>query len=105
MFALNMKFEENFFKIFSQPKTFTIDAEELKNNFRKLQLKYHPDKFIGLSPQEYRLAVQFSSYLNNAYSVLINPIKRAEYLLEVNSIPFDKEKVTINDTNLSLIHI
>ena len=94
-----MKFDENYFKLFSQPQNFEINGEELKKNFRKLQLRYHPDKYIGSSPKEHRLAVQFSSYLNNAYATLINPIKRAEYLLEIKGISFDKENATIRDAD------
>ena len=94
-----MKFDENFFNLFSQSISFNVNSLEVKKHFRELQKKYHPDKFANSTPHEYRIAVQFSAYINTAYSVLIDPIKRAEYLLEINGISYDKENITIDDAD------
>ena len=94
-----MKFDENFFDLFSQPVSFNVTTQEIKKKFKELQKKYHPDKFVNSTPHEHRIAIQFSAYLNTAYSVLINPIDRAEYLLKIKGISYDKDNITINDAD------
>jgi len=49
-------------------------AVTIKQAYKKLALKYHPDQ----NPDD-MYAVEKMKELNEAYSVLSNPIKRAEY--------------------------
>ena len=53
----------------------TASAEEVKKSFRRLALKYHPDKNQGNSRVS---TVQFEA-IKEAYDVLIDPIKRQQY--------------------------
>lgn len=58
----------DYYQLFSLPPTATID--ELKVQYRKLSLSYHPDR--GGSTEQ--MAV-----LNEAYRVLSNPLLRRQY--------------------------
>ena len=56
--------------------TRTADADEIKKAFRKLSLKYHPDRAVGMSKAE---AEVLFSKIAEAYEVLSNPARRAIY--------------------------
>jgi molecular chaperone HscB len=43
----------------------------------------HPDRYAGASAYEQRLAVQYSSRINEAYATLRKPLTRALYLLDI----------------------
>lgn len=49
-------------------------AEEIKSSYRKLALKYHPDKNPGNTSAEAKI-----KEINEAYGILGNPNKRAQY--------------------------
>ncbi|MCE9645152.1 MAG: DnaJ domain-containing protein [Chloroflexi bacterium] len=53
------------------------NPEMLQERFRFLAQAYHPDKFA--SPKQKLLAEEEFKKINNAYQVLSNPIKRADY--------------------------
>ena len=60
---------------------------EIRLAYRKLALKYHPDKTGGNKSAE----LLFKE-INNAYQILSNPEKRAQYDFELNySNPFSKK--------------
>lgn len=52
----------------------TADADEVKRAYRKLALKYHPDRNEGDASAEARF-----KEVNEAYAVLSDPDKRAQY--------------------------
>ena len=92
-----MKLEHNFFILLGQAQQFTVDRAALKNRFRTLQREYHPDRYAAKTPQEQRLAVQFSAHLNTAFTTLDNPVKRATHLLELSGVTIDHQNSTIKD--------
>ena len=92
-----MKLEQNFFTLLGQVQQFTVNRAALKKQFRHLQREYHPDRYIAKTPQEQRLAVQFSAHLNTAFAVLDNPVKRATHLLELSGVEIDHQNSTIKD--------
>jgi len=54
--------------------------EEIKNAYKELVKKYHPDKFVGPAKE---LAEEKLKEINQAYEVLSDPIKRKEYDLSL----------------------
>ena len=82
MFSIN----QNYFEIFDLLESFEIDTESLAARYRDLQNETHPDKFSGGTEEEKLRAVQLNSYLNEAYTTLSSPIKRAGYLLHLKDI-------------------
>jgi curved DNA-binding protein len=63
---------KDYYKILGIEKT--ANADEIKRAYRKLALKYHPDKNPGDKSSEERF-----KEINEAYEVLSNPSKRERY--------------------------
>lgn len=75
--------QQNYFELFHLPLAFEVDQAALAAAYRHVQKQVHPDKFAGLPSAEQRIAVQFASWVNQAYDTLRNSVKRGEYLLEL----------------------
>ena len=63
---------DNYYDILGVSQTAT--EQEIKKAYRDLIQKYHPDK----NPNDPK-ALEYAKLLNEAHSVLINPLKRKEY--------------------------
>jgi len=67
------------------PVQFNLDAAALRAQHRQLQAQWHPDRFVQSSDRERLQAVQNSALVNEARSVLQDPVERARYLLELHT--------------------
>jgi molecular chaperone HscB len=77
----------DFFSFLGVPRRLGLDARDLERRFRELSRRFHPDYFYN-APQAERLAsLERSSYLNDAYRVLRNPVARIEHLLAIEGLP------------------
>ncbi|KAF8909025.1 hypothetical protein CPB84DRAFT_1665967, partial [Gymnopilus junonius] len=74
------------FSLEEQPNPFLIHLPTLKQRFRQAQAACHPDAWATKSPKDQDLAHTLSSRLNEAYQCLLNPLSRAEYILERNGV-------------------
>ena len=79
----NPDFQRNYFELFDLPAGFALDQAQLSERYRQLQREFHPDRYAGASAHEQRLAVQYSSFINEAYATLRKPLPRSLYLLEL----------------------
>ena len=77
----------DYFSFFSLPRKLGIDVEDLERRFRDLSRKFHPDYYYNASPAERLASLERSSYLNDAYRILRNPIARIEHLLAIEGLP------------------
>jgi molecular chaperone HscB len=77
----------DYFSFFSLPRTLTIDPQDLEHRFRELSRKFHPDYYYNAPPAERLASLERSSYLNDAYRALKNPITRIEHLLAIEGLP------------------
>lgn len=66
-----------YFDIFP-PKSFDLNTKDLKEKFFSIQKKIHPDTFKGDLKKEAQVA---SSFINEAYDTLKDPVKRGFYLI------------------------
>jgi len=80
------------FELFELPVSFNIDLQDLSQRYRELQRVVHPDKFANASDRERRLSVEKAAVINDAYQILKSPLRRARYMLELQSVSFDDEK-------------
>ena len=60
------EFQQTYFQLFDLPEQFALDEALLGEHFRQLQHKLHPDRYAASSPQEQRVAVQYSALVNEA---------------------------------------
>ena len=87
---------QNYFELFDLETSFFVDDEALNKAYQAQVTRLHPDNFATKSQAEKLQALQSTSLLNSAYTVLKNPLNRASYLLNLEDInPFDEK-----DTNM-----
>ncbi len=91
------EFQQNFFEVFGLQPVWELEAEDLAARYRKLQRDIHPDKFASAGDREKRIAVQFTSHVNEAYDTLKSPTRRAAYLLKLQGIEQDYNATTHTD--------
>tara|TARA_B100000989_G_C19530368_1_gene469331 strand:- start:2004 stop:2573 length:570 start_codon:yes stop_codon:yes gene_type:complete len=86
----------NAFEHFDIKPDISIDLNQLEMNYYEIQVKIHPDKFVGLSNEESLYAQIHSSNLNNSYQILKNIVSRCDELLKISGIESSNE-TTISD--------
>src|SRR3954464_14477074 len=77
----------DYFSFLGLPRQLNLDQQELERHFRDLSRKFHPDYYYNASPAERLASLERSSYLNDAYRALRNPVSRAEHLLAIEGLP------------------
>jgi len=77
-----------------------VTPDEIKKKYRKLSLKYHPDRQNGKSEAEKSEAKENSGLVNKAYEVLEDETKRTKYDL---CFLQNEEGVYLNRKKLSKI--
>ena len=87
----------NFFELFELPVSYSVDQNQLRQQYMDLQKQVHPDKFANASDQEKRLSMQQTSWVNEAQTTLKSPVLRASYLLKLKGIDFNLENETTMD--------
>jgi molecular chaperone HscB len=77
------------------PCRFAIDPTELERNYLARSRETHPDFH-----EQTRTSLELAASLNDAYSVLKQPFRRAEYLLELEGGPTAAEHKEMSPTFL-----
>lgn len=75
--------DKDFFAIFNLNKNYSIDKNKLDKQYKDIQKVIHPDKYSLLGDKEIKEAQDCSAYVSNAYNILKDDIKRANYLLKL----------------------
>ncbi|KAJ7630940.1 hypothetical protein FB45DRAFT_990811 [Roridomyces roridus] len=78
------------FDLPSRPNPFVVDPVLLKRRFRQAQAVCHPDSWASKGQHKQDIAQSLSTRLNEAYTSLADPLKRAEYILELNGLPISE---------------
>ncbi len=76
----------NYFELLRLPMDFEVDLTVLNENYRQVQKAVHPDNFAMGSDAERRLAMEQTTELNQALQTLKHPLKRAQYLLQLQGL-------------------
>jgi molecular chaperone HscB len=76
----------DYFTFLGLPRRLQIDQNDLERRLRELSRKFHPDYFYNASPAERLASLERSSYLNDAYRALKNPVSRVEHLLAIEGL-------------------
>src|SRR4026208_308483 len=77
----------DYFSFFGLPRRLVIDQAQLERRFRDLRRQFHPHYFYNAAATERLASLEGSSYLNDAYRALRNPISRIEHLLAIEGLP------------------
>jgi molecular chaperone HscB len=77
----------DYFTFLGLPRRLTIDPQDLEKRFRELSRKFHPDYYYNAAPAERLASLERSSYLNDAYRAIKNPVSRVEHLLAIEGLP------------------
>jgi molecular chaperone HscB len=83
---LTLRRQGDFFSFLGVARKLNLDVADLEQRFRALSRQFHPDYFYNSTPAERRASLERSSYLNDAYRTLRQPISRLEYLLSLEGM-------------------
>jgi len=83
---LPLQRQADYFSFLGLPRKLNVDAADLEQRFRALSRQFHPDYFYNATPAERRASLERSSYLNDAYRTLRQPMTRIEYLLKLEGL-------------------
>lgn len=90
--------KKDYFALFGLYPSYQQNIAQIKRNYHQLQQKIHPDNFVNATAQEKHLAVEYAALVNEAYQTLMDPLKRAIYLLKLHGIDVQSE----TDTHMPL---
>ncbi len=76
----------DYFAFMGLPHRLNLEAAELEQRFRALSRQFHPDFFYNATPAERRASLERSSYLNDAYRTLRDPVMRLQYVLQIEGL-------------------
>src|SRR5262245_7491389 len=82
----------NYFEILGVERKYHLTAEELERRFHERSRQLHPDKHMKADAQTRVKSALATSELNQAYRALRDPVRRAEYLLELEGIKLSDER-------------
>ena len=90
-------FSKNYFELFGMSIGFRVDGAELASRYRELQKVVHPDRYAASGEQSQRMSLQSATMVNEAYEILRDPLRRAQYLLTLQDNASDPQPQTLND--------
>jgi molecular chaperone HscB len=77
----------DYFAFLGLPRRLVLDPAEIEKRFRHLSRQFHPDYYYNAAPADRLASLERSSYLNDAYRALKNPVSRIEHLLAIEGLP------------------
>lgn len=89
--------DSDYFTFFGLQRRLNINEIELEAEFYRLSRRLHPDVYATASEQEREWSTQKSSLLNDAYRTLRDPIRRTEYLLELEGVKLEEQSRAATD--------
>jgi molecular chaperone HscB len=87
----------DYFTFFGLPRKLSLDVLSLEKDFYEMSRKLHPDLNARAGNQEQEWSLQQSSLLNDAYRTLKDPIKRTEYLLQLEGVELEEQSKTATE--------
>jgi hypothetical protein len=82
----------DYFAFLGLSRRLVLDPAEIEKRFRELSRKFHPDYYYNAVPADRLASLERSSYLNDAYRTLKNPVSRIEHLLAIEGLPSAKSE-------------
>ena len=96
---------EDYFTRLGVERSFAIDLDELAKTHRRLQRRFHPDRFVSHGDRQRRFSLEHATALNDAFRTLRDPIRRAHYLLKLRGLDLQSEEHTVKLSPVFLMDI
>ncbi|MEY3971143.1 MAG: hypothetical protein RLZZ80_841 [Pseudomonadota bacterium] len=90
----NSLLTQDFFSLFGLPRSYDLALDQLESAWKRLQAVVHPDRFAGGGDAQRRMALQWSTRINEGHQTLKHPISRATYLLTLSGVDLQTESNT-----------
>jgi molecular chaperone HscB len=71
------------FAVLGLPRKFEVDLGAAESAYKELSRQLHPDRFAKADPRARKAALARTVQLNDAWRTVKDPLRRAEYLLEL----------------------
>lgn len=71
------------FAVLGLPRRFDVDLVAAETAYKDLSRRFHPDRFAKADPRARKVALARTVELNDAWRTVKDPLRRAEYLLEL----------------------
>jgi molecular chaperone HscB len=71
------------FTVLGLPRKFEVDLGAAEATYKDLSRRLHPDRFAKADPRARKAALGRTVEINDAWRTVKDPVKRAEYLLEL----------------------
>jgi len=81
----------DYFTFFELPRKLDLNVIALEKEFYILSRKLHPDLNARSDSQEQAWSLEQSSLLNDAYRTLKDPIRRTQYLLQLEGVELEEQ--------------
>jgi molecular chaperone HscB len=81
----------DYFTFFRLHRKLNLDVAALEKDFYELSRKLHPDLNARADGKEQEWSLQQSSLLNDAYRTLKDPIRRTQYLLQLEGVELEEQ--------------
>jgi molecular chaperone HscB len=94
-----MDITQTHFELFGLPARFALDRAQLDATYRQVLAQVHPDRFAAAGATEQRVALQWSTRVNEAHRALADEVARARYLCELRDIGLEIETNTAMPKN------
>lgn len=82
----------NYFELYGLPLKFHVDEKEVKRKYYELSKRFHPDFHINDTPEKQQEILERSTQNNKALKTLSDPLKRIEYILQLNNLMAEGDK-------------
>jgi molecular chaperone HscB len=82
----------DYFAVFGLERKLVVNQADLQKKFYELSRQFHPDRNAGRGQGEQQFALDFTALLNDAYRVLRDPVRRAEYLLKQEGFDIGEQR-------------
>ncbi|MDR0248029.1 MAG: Fe-S protein assembly co-chaperone HscB [Burkholderiales bacterium] len=77
-----MDHRTDYFALFGLPRRYALDEKVLNESYRALLARVHPDTVVLSDATAKRKAMEDAAYINEAYRILKDPVRRGDYLLQ-----------------------
>ena len=87
----------DYFVFFGLAQKLNLDVALLEREFYKLSRKFHPDLYAREGKVKQNWSMEQTSFLNDAYRTLKDPIRRTEYLLHLQGVELEEQSKTATE--------